>query len=80
MPKVEQYDWDKLKPQTPKIKQTHGTKDFDTYEFIEAKKNSRNGAIKVTKLAHRPSPFVCSDCKEDLETRQNLKEHWLVEH
>jgi hypothetical protein len=81
MPKVEQYDWSKLKPQSPNTKQTHGTKDFNTYEFVEAHKNSRNGAIKVTKLpTNRPSPFVCSKCRTDCETKNNLNEHWSIEH
>lgn len=82
MPSVEQYDWDKLKPK-PKIKTTanfhKGTKEFPTYQYIEPKRGSKNGAIKITKLPVKGF-FTCSKCKTDCETRLGLKQHWLLEH
>lgn len=51
MPRVEQYDWDKLKPNLPEKRQNHGTMNFPTTEFREAKKNSKHGAIKTTRKA-----------------------------
>lgn len=49
MPKIEQYDWDKLKPKTPLRSFSHGTKDFATHEIVEAKPNSKHGALKITR-------------------------------
>lgn len=49
MPKIEQYDWDKLKPKTPENKQTHGTQNFSTYSYKEPRKGSKHGAVKTTR-------------------------------
>lgn len=49
MPKVEQYDWDKLRPKTIEKPSKQGTKQFSTYEYKEPHKRSKNGAVKVTR-------------------------------
>ena len=77
MPKVAQYDWDKLSPKKPATRNTHGTMDFATHQFIEAAKGSKNGAIKVTKL---PNALKCSACEVIAHSRNELNEHWLLEH
>jgi hypothetical protein len=50
MPKIEQYDWNKLRPRSLKYPfGESGTKDFATHEVIETKASSKHGAIKITK-------------------------------
>lgn len=50
MPKIKQYDWDKLKPSSVDKTQHKGTKQFSTYEYKEPAKGSKNGAVKTTRL------------------------------
>lgn len=78
MPKVEQYDWSKLKPAILKTRQTHGTTDFPVNKLIEARKNnSKHGDIKVKKL---PDPYKCSKCTFVGNVRKELDDHWLLDH
>lgn len=55
----------------------HGTKDVPEYHFKEPNKNSKNGAIKTTKL---PPPFKCSKCLYVGVNRKALDVHWELEH
>lgn len=60
MPKVEQLDWDNLKPKVPFPRQQSGTKNYSTYDYKEPRKGSKNGAVKTTrppKKTKLPKPY-----------------------
>lgn len=80
MPEVKQLDWSKLTPKPPKIRQTHGTRNFDTVEFIGKRKNSKHEAIKITRKAELPTPFKCSKCDYIASNNKDVHKHWAMEH
>lgn len=83
MPRIEQHDWDNLIPkQKNKNIVNSGTKDFNTYEYINARKNSKNGDVKITRKAVNEVPtfFTCSRCRYPATDRIDFREHWLKEH
>lgn len=53
---------------------------YDQHRIHETKDIFNGDCTYCADKAKRPSPFVCSKCKEDCYTRDILKDHWLLEH
>ena len=54
-----------------------GTKEFATYDYQEAPKGSRNGAVKITRPPVLPHPLKCSKCDYIAKNVLDSKQHWL---
>ncbi len=77
MPKIEQLDWDNLKPKTKDNKKNFKESDAIYWRY------KKQTAPEPTSDKHgevKPSFFTCSKCKVNTGSRASLKEHWDIEH
>ena len=77
MPKIEQLNWDKLTPK-PKEKSQHLKKPENIYWRYKKPTSPESTSDKHSPII--TSFFTCSKCKQNLETRQQLKDHYFAEH